>query len=96
MFERYIKNYSITFQGGDPDLSTAAKMVLNDFQRGKIPYFVRPPGSEVHVYSESYQQFFYNNNNGEAELDISSFRLVPDKTLQKVSTVNLCKTATQK
>ena len=24
-------------------------MVLNDFQRGKIPYFVKPPGSEVRI-----------------------------------------------
>ncbi|KAL3867873.1 hypothetical protein ACJMK2_040719 [Sinanodonta woodiana] len=31
---------------GEPDFSTTAKMVLNDWQRGKIPYFVRPPGSE--------------------------------------------------
>ncbi|XP_041358020.1 nucleolar GTP-binding protein 2-like [Gigantopelta aegis] len=31
---------------GEPDLSTVAKMVLNDWQRGKIPYFVKPPGPE--------------------------------------------------
>ncbi|CAG0883671.1 unnamed protein product [Cyprideis torosa] len=28
---------------GEPDLRTAAKMVLNDWQRGKLPYFVPPP-----------------------------------------------------
>ncbi|CAG2238957.1 GNL2 [Mytilus edulis] len=33
-------------KGGEPDISTVAKMVLNDFQRGKIPYFVKPPGTE--------------------------------------------------
>ena len=27
-------------------MSSAAKMVLNDFQRGKLPYYVRPPGCE--------------------------------------------------
>ncbi|KAL4228405.1 Nucleolar GTP-binding protein 2 [Mactra antiquata] len=32
-------------KGGDPDITTAAKMILNDFQRGSIPYFVRPPDS---------------------------------------------------
>jgi len=31
-------------KGGDACLSSAAKMVLNDFQRGKLPYFVKPPG----------------------------------------------------
>lgn len=30
-------------RGGEPDLMTAAKMVLHDWQRGKIPFFVPPP-----------------------------------------------------
>ncbi|XP_074279235.1 nuclear/nucleolar GTPase 2 [Silene latifolia] len=30
-------------KGGEPDLMTAAKMVLYDWQRGKIPFFVPPP-----------------------------------------------------
>ncbi|TQD74527.1 hypothetical protein C1H46_039930 [Malus baccata] len=32
--------------GGEPDLMTAAKMVLHDWQRGKIPFFVPPPKRE--------------------------------------------------
>nr|XP_015805550.2 nucleolar GTP-binding protein 2 [Nothobranchius furzeri] len=31
---------------GEPDLSTVSKMVLNDWQRGRIPFFVKPPGPE--------------------------------------------------
>ena len=30
-------------KGGEPDLMTAAKMILHDWQRGKIPFFVPPP-----------------------------------------------------
>lgn len=30
-------------RGGEPDLNTAARMVLYDWQRGKIPYFALPP-----------------------------------------------------
>ncbi|CAA6654429.1 unnamed protein product [Spirodela intermedia] len=30
-------------KGGEPDLSTAAKMILHDWQRGRIPFFVPPP-----------------------------------------------------
>lgn len=30
-------------KGGEPDLPTVAKMILNDFNRGKIPFFVKPP-----------------------------------------------------
>lgn len=37
----------LILQGGEPDISTVAKMILNDWQRAKIPYFVKPPGSEV-------------------------------------------------
>jgi nuclear GTP-binding protein len=33
-------------KGGEPDINTVAKMVLNDWQRGKIPFFVPPPGCE--------------------------------------------------
>lgn len=43
---KFAKRSGKLLKGGDPDLSTSAKMILNDFQRGKIPYFVRPPGSE--------------------------------------------------
>ena len=31
------------FQGGEADVNTVGKMILNDFQRGKLPYFVAPP-----------------------------------------------------
>lgn len=30
-------------KGGEPDLSTVAKMVLHDWIRGRIPYYVAPP-----------------------------------------------------
>jgi len=34
-------------KGGEPDLPTVSKMVLNDWQRGRIPFFVKPPGMEA-------------------------------------------------
>ncbi|CAN8321621.1 unnamed protein product [Cochlearia groenlandica] len=30
-------------KGGEPDLMTGAKMILHDWQRGRIPFFVSPP-----------------------------------------------------
>ncbi|XP_069333800.1 nucleolar GTP-binding protein 2 isoform X2 [Eulemur rufifrons] len=33
-------------KGGEPDLQTVGKMVLNDWQRGRIPFFVKPPDAE--------------------------------------------------
>ncbi|NXI22598.1 NOG2 protein, partial [Sterrhoptilus dennistouni] len=32
-------------KGGEPDLQTVSKMVLNDWQRGRIPFFVKPPNA---------------------------------------------------
>lgn len=34
-------------KGGEPDQEAAAKMVLNDWIRGRIPYFVQPPDKNV-------------------------------------------------
>ncbi|XP_069478752.1 nucleolar GTP-binding protein 2 [Ambystoma mexicanum] len=34
-------------KGGEPDLPTVSKMVLNDWQRGRIPFFVKPPNALV-------------------------------------------------
>lgn len=30
-------------KGGHPDINTTARMVLNDWQRGRLPYYVKPP-----------------------------------------------------
>lgn len=40
-------------KGGEPDLSTVSKMVLNDWQRGRIPFFVKPPGGEMDEESKA-------------------------------------------
>ncbi|XP_065911667.1 uncharacterized protein [Dysidea avara] len=37
------QKYGKLLKGGDPDTDTVAKMVLNDWLRGNLPYFVKPP-----------------------------------------------------
>eukprot|EP01101_Sappina_pedata_P006638 TRINITY_DN3356_c0_g1_i1.p1 TRINITY_DN3356_c0_g1~~TRINITY_DN3356_c0_g1_i1.p1 ORF type:complete len:733 (+),score=379.35 TRINITY_DN3356_c0_g1_i1:104-2200(+) len=39
-------------KGGEPDLNTCGKMVLSDWQRGKLPYFVAPPEKTVEELKE--------------------------------------------
>lgn len=39
-------------KGGDPDLRQAAIMVINDWQRGKIPYYTPPPKTEEEIKEE--------------------------------------------
>lgn len=41
--EQVAKKSGKLLKGGEPDITTVAKMVLNDYQRGKIPFFVCPP-----------------------------------------------------
>ncbi|CAL8103307.1 unnamed protein product [Calicophoron daubneyi] len=46
-------------KGGEPDLMTTAKRVLNDFQRGKLPYFVKPPEKpEEEKEEENFEEEF--------------------------------------
>nr|CAB3250084.1 nucleolar GTP-binding protein 2-like [Phallusia mammillata] len=40
-------------KGGLPDWKTVSKMILNDWQRGRIPYYVRPPGMKETTESEA-------------------------------------------
>lgn len=42
--ERLARFTGKLLKGGEPDLKTAAKMVLHDWLKGKIPYFSKPPG----------------------------------------------------
>jgi len=36
-------------KGREPDITTAARIVLNDWQRGKLPFYVPPPGFEFPI-----------------------------------------------
>ena len=45
-------------RGGEPDLNTAARMVLLDWQRGKIPYFTLPPDYEARDGKEVGSRLF--------------------------------------
>ena len=42
--ERMAEKSGKLMKGGERDLDSAAKMFLNDFLRGKVPWFVKPPG----------------------------------------------------
>lgn len=45
--DQLARKYGRLLKGGEPDRSTAAKMVLQDWQRGKIPYYCLPPNYVV-------------------------------------------------
>lgn len=41
--DQLARKYGKLLKGGEPDRSTAARMMLQDWQRGKIPYHTLPP-----------------------------------------------------
>ncbi|MCL7026083.1 hypothetical protein MKW94_021523, partial [Papaver nudicaule] len=51
-------------KGGEPDMACVAKMVLHDWQRGRIPFFVPPPKVE-----NASEQASTSSANDEAAVD---------------------------
>ena len=41
--EQYGRRIGKLVKGGEPDTNAAAKLVLHDWQRGRLPYFTLPP-----------------------------------------------------
>uniref|UniRef100_A0A673FP72 Nucleolar GTP-binding protein 2 n=1 Tax=Sinocyclocheilus rhinocerous TaxID=307959 RepID=A0A673FP72_9TELE len=67
-------------KGGEPDLSTVSKMVLNDWQRGRIPFFVKPPGGEMDEEMETKQEELGNRLEAQ-DVDGASSSQQEDQTL---------------
>jgi len=42
--EQLAKKSGRLLKGGEPDITSVSKIVLNDFNRGKLPFFTPPPG----------------------------------------------------
>ena len=51
-------------KGGEPDVDGVAKMVLNDFLRGKIPWFTPPPKREGGVEASNEQEDVVDGREG--------------------------------
>lgn len=64
------------FQGGEPDLMTVAKMVLHDWQRGKIPFFVPPPQETGTNPPENTLEADSNKEHDEAKVQSTNSEIV--------------------
>ena len=53
--ERVAQKTGRLLKGGEPDISQVARMVLNDWQRGKLPYFTLPPAAGAEDTSEKVE-----------------------------------------
>ncbi|XP_017477319.1 PREDICTED: nucleolar GTP-binding protein 2 [Rhagoletis zephyria] len=45
--EQLAKKSGKLLKGGEPDITVTSRMVLNDWQRGKLPFYVAPEGFEI-------------------------------------------------
>uniref|UniRef100_A0A673HKI6 Nucleolar GTP-binding protein 2 n=1 Tax=Sinocyclocheilus rhinocerous TaxID=307959 RepID=A0A673HKI6_9TELE len=69
-------------KGGEPDLSTVSKMVLNDWQRGRIPFFVKPPGdpnAHLNIYSLKLTFDLSTQNKGASSSQLEDQKLLRQK-----------------
>lgn len=51
------KKYGKIKKHGIPDLESAARIVLNDWNTGKIPFYTNPPSRKEHLYSAIVQSW---------------------------------------
>lgn len=51
LLEQLAKKSGKLLKKGEPDVNTAGRMILNDFQRGKLPWFTLPPNFEDSINS---------------------------------------------
>ncbi|XP_068618748.1 uncharacterized protein Ns2 [Battus philenor] len=65
---------------GEPDIAQVAKMVLNDWQRGKLPFYVAPEGFEVPLTKQIEKQIEENEKDKEPNKVTESETAIKDIT----------------
>ncbi|XP_053963732.1 nucleolar GTP-binding protein 2 [Anastrepha ludens] len=65
--EQLAKKSGKLLKGGEPDITVTSRMVLNDWQRGKLPFYVTPEGFETPKSQADKSQ---NSNEGETSKQI--------------------------
>lgn len=76
--EKLARKSGRLLKGGEPDISTMSKMVLNDWQRGKLPYFVPPPGSESDGVNDESTEEPNSSGHSETTADVTVASLESD------------------
>ncbi|KAK7679562.1 hypothetical protein QCA50_017465 [Cerrena zonata] len=66
-------------KGGEPDESGVSKQILNDFNRGKIPWFTAPPKDEEERTGEDKKAGYKRKRAEKAEREIAKKQKIEDK-----------------
>jgi nuclear GTP-binding protein len=73
-------------KGGDPCLRSTAIMILNDFQRGRLPHFVKPP--ELKDSQEPSEESVSTGKVDGIEQEAQDLDQVGEENMKRVETVN--------
>jgi len=60
--EKFAKKSGRLLKKAEPDIITVSKMILNDWVRGRIPYFVPPPEEPIFFTSDGKEGDSKNKN----------------------------------
>lgn len=56
LLEKIARKAGKLLKKGEPDLNCVGRMILSDFQRGKLPWFVPPPDEKIGSETEGLEQ----------------------------------------
>nr|XP_014100676.1 nucleolar GTP-binding protein 2 [Bactrocera oleae] len=65
--EQLAKKSGKLLKGGEPDITVTSRMVLNDWQRGKLPFYVAPEGYETPRSQADKPQIINETKNSEQD-----------------------------
>lgn len=82
--EQLAKKSGKLLKGGEPDISSVAKMVLNDWQRGKIPFYTIPEGFDVTTVGEDRKPKKSNQTESEKDETIKTIDLQQIQDFRKI------------
>ncbi|CAD7089496.1 unnamed protein product [Hermetia illucens] len=83
--EQLAKKTGKLLKGGEPDITVTARMILNDWQRGKLPYYVVPEGFEVpNSTQEKAEEAADQSMNKSSETDQQSMSVKEAKAFKQL------------
>lgn len=70
--EQMAKRTGKLLKGGEPDTSVVSKMILNDWQRGKIPFYVSPEGYQVPKSKQNQEKTKKEEDAAKEDVEVES------------------------
>ena len=76
--EQIAKKSGRLLKKGEPDINTVSKLVLNDWLRGRIPYFTPPPSSSTVENND-------DDNNDDDDVNVDQQKQLQNNSNSKIN-----------